>query len=276
MTDDKVLEIVKGWDWSYFDPDGRLHEKSRYFSDAVTKLAMAGTQNPPETLLKLLAMGQLTATGIWDWHAYRGGEHYKDEGNSLIPQARWVYALGVIEALDALPANLSYDPHVNFKEIGQGKRDKLYWNWRNNEFAIADADIFFVHGMDEYQEEWFSAREIEVSFPTPFQADYDQPFYDYDPAVLPKNTIISPELSAPIKEKNKGGRPPSYAWERAVAAIIFKWADPGSWQPESQADVVRALGEWFGTEETVPSDSLLKQRAKWLYPMFEQRKLDGQ
>ena len=152
MTDEKVLELVKGWDWGYFDPDGILHEKPKSLSDAVTKLAMAGDYNPPETLLKLLASGHLIATGIWNWHAYRGQEYYQDEGNGLIPQMRWEYALGVIEAMDALPVNHSYDPYVNLKEVGQGKTNKLFWNWRNNEFAIADADIFLFMG-------WTSIRK---------------------------------------------------------------------------------------------------------------------
>lgn len=74
----------------------------------------------------------------------------------------------------------------------------------------------------------------------------------------------------PVK-RNEGGRPPVYDWERAVAAIVFQWADEGSWQPASQADVKNKLAEWFAAKGEYPSDSLLKTRARWLFEEFQRR-----
>ena len=275
MTDDNALEIVKGWDWGYYDPDGFMHQKNICLSDVVNKLAMEGVVNPPHTLLELLASGHLIAEGTWLWHAYRLTEHYQHESNGIIPNARWKYALDVVETLDTLPRRVSYDPQVNLKEVGQGMTDKFYWNWRNNEFAIADADTLFVHGMDEYHEEWFAAREIQVCLSYIWWEDFDPRLCEHDAAISPKQLIAVSKNLVPTQGKNKGGRPPSYDWEQAVAAIVFKWSDDGNWQPASQADIVRALGDWFGARNDVPSDSLLKLRAKWLYPLFEQRKTGG-
>lgn len=71
--------------------------------------------------------------------------------------------------------------------------------------------------------------------------------------------------------RNEGGRPPLYDWERAVAAIVFQWADEGTWQPTSQADVKNKLAEWFSVKGQYPSDSLLKGRARWLFEEFQRR-----
>ncbi len=62
-----------------------------------------------------------------------------------------------------------------------------------------------------------------------------------------------------------------YDWERAVAAIVFQWADEGSWQPASQADVKNKLAEWFAAKGEYPSDSLLKTRGRWLFEEFQRR-----
>lgn len=71
--------------------------------------------------------------------------------------------------------------------------------------------------------------------------------------------------------RNEGGRPPLYDWERAVAAIVFQWADEGSWHPTSQADVKNKLAEWFAANELYPAESSLKGRARWLFEEFQRR-----
>ena len=82
---------------------------------------------------------------------------------------------------------------------------------------------------------------------------------------------VGPALPPQDVKRNEGGRPPVYDWERAVAAIVFQWADDGSWQPVSQADVKNKLAEWFASDRKYPSDSLLKSRARWLYEEFQRR-----
>ena len=88
-------------------------------------------------------------------------------------------------------------------------------------------------------------------------------------AVKAANTSVDSQPQA-IK-CNTGGRPPVYEWEQAVAAIVFQWADEGSWQPASKADVKNKLAEWFAAKGQYPSDSLLKPRARWLFEEFQRR-----
>jgi len=72
-------------------------------------------------------------------------------------------------------------------------------------------------------------------------------------------------------EANKGGAPAKYEWERAAAAIVFQWADEGSWQPATQADVRKRLAAWFAQRDQYPSDSMVKERARWLFEEFQRR-----
>lgn len=91
-------------------------------------------------------------------------------------------------------------------------------------------------------------------------------------SLLPPAAVrVAPVPQPQAVKRNEGGRPPIYDWERAVAAIVFQWADEGSWQPASQADVKNKLAEWFAAKSEYPSDSLLKTRARWLFEEFKHR-----
>ncbi len=141
------------------------------------------------------------------------------------------------------------------KELDLGDAEKDDWAWRDNRFAIAanagDGDAW----MPDYFEEWFSAWNIEVS---PARAD-----------VVTLEAL--PASETPAVEQNRGGAPRQYDWERAAAAVVFKWAEEGSWQPASQADVVKALADWFAIEDRHPSPNSLKEHARWLFKEFQRR-----
>jgi len=109
------------------------------------------------------------------------------------------------------------------------------------------------------QEELLRAMDF-AGFPVPRVSPAESAATTSD--IQPKPTAI---------EQNKGGRPPVYDWERAVAAIVFQWADEGSWQPASQADVKNKLAAWFSQRNEHPADSSLKTRAKWLFEEFQGR-----
>ena len=125
--------------------------------------------------------------------------------------------------------------------------------------------------MDEYQEEWFSARDLDVSLTAAYWVDGDLLLQKHDPAVSLKNAETAAEISFAKIEKNKGGPPTKYDWERAAAAIVLKWAVESTWRPDSQGEVARAITAWFAEKDEFPSENLIKQRARWIYPMLKEQ-----
>ena len=215
---------------------------------------MGGCPRPPETLLGLLAAGALTAVGSWQWRAYLKYEHYQNEGQSLIPIEKWETFVAIKSECDNSLFEECYDPYVNMERLGFGKTEKYHWDWRQQQFSFAMSD---EHWPDK-TEEWFSASDIHIL-----------------PPICPTKVFPEPPPHS-VSVGNRGGRPQIYEWEKAIAALVFKWADKGDWQPASKADVQRELGDWFAAQGATPSDSLLKQRARWLFQEFESRKLAGQ
>lgn len=117
---------------------------------------------------------------------------------------------------------------------------------------------------------WSLDPEYEVERTTLYQVELRNAEAE-QPTVVNLASVSNVTFQPDNKRRNPGGRPPTYDWERAVAAIVFQWADEGSWQPASQADVKNKLASWFSQRDEHPSDSLLKTRAKWLFEEFQRR-----
>ena len=254
-TNTNLISTIRLMNWTRWDYDtSEVVARSIPLQDFVNELAMTQTPSPTQTTLDLLVKGTLTAVGQWHWRAFRDGEHYQNENHGAIPRERWEVLAQLQYELDNLSFEDSYNPKLSLDRLGVGTIDKFYWNWREQQFSYAVAD----EGWPDDAEELFSVSDICLLAP------YLETDFEGEPQAL---TVVS---------ENKGGRPATYEWEKAVANIVFKWADEGGWEPTSQSDVARALGDWFAEQGASPSDSLLKTRAKWLFPMFNARKIDGQ
>ena len=67
------------------------------------------------------------------------------------------------------------------------------------------------------------------------------------------------------KTKNKGGRPPEHDWDACIIEII-RTANTPDGLPESQAELVRQLSEWFSkTYNNEPAESSIKSRVSRIY-----------
>jgi hypothetical protein len=67
--------------------------------------------------------------------------------------------------------------------------------------------------------------------------------------------------------KNKGGRDPTYDWERAGLEIlgkIYRGETPEPKPPAAQAKVERLYEDWFGARHEHPSKSLVRDHAREL------------
>ncbi len=253
-----VLATIKSWNWTTYDPETtKPCPVRRALSEVVNKLAYSGYSNPANTLLELLKNGDLVAVGHYHWREYDCREYYQRQEYDIIPAFRWEMLSTLMDELDKNVYEQLYPTHVELSRIGLGRTRKLIWNWRDSQFAWA------VNGDDyglEETEEFFAVSDIAIEAPQ----NLDQ--------VVHEEKITSSQICKP----HSGGRPPKYDWERAVAAIVFRWADEGSWQPKSQADVQRRLADWFAENGEVPADSALKPRAKWLFDDFQKRNSEGQ
>lgn len=136
--------------------------------------------------------------------------------------------------------------------------------WRKFDLVSSDFSFRFSDGeWDSYR--WREGGAYSVWFDRNGLPTAAVP--TYSPAL---NNPVSPD-KPPTIERNKGGAPAKYDWERAVVAIVFQWADEGSWQPASKTEVKNKLADWFAAQSRHPSDSLLKERAGWLFEEFQRR-----
>ncbi|MGB3318809.1 MAG: hypothetical protein WA978_10760 [Sphingopyxis granuli] len=245
-----ALALMKPWGWLGFDRDsGSLSPIWKPLSDAVNQLAMEGHTDPASAILSLLANGQLVATGDYQWEAYRNG-HFRRAGTGIIPSRRWAVLKHEHDAIG------DFGPFkVTLRRIGgdrsERKESRANWEWKYDRFSTAQTSGGNPLS-ENFFEETYSAFDIEIR-----------------PGDKKDNVAEQNGQSGPAVERNKGGAPTKYDWERAVAAIVFQWADEGSWQPEIQADVKKRLADWFAEQDLHPADSMLKERARWLFAEFQ-------
>ncbi len=213
----------------------------------VGKIAMLGYDNPEREFLILLEQGVLVGMGHCQWTAYIDSQKYVSAGHELISSTRWRVLLNRYDEKHNAMVDGTYEPTMLVPSLSPEKLPKFRWEWRDRWFSTLALD-------DAGNTEHFEAYDIILS--------------------LVKDRAIS--NGAPQMPSNaKGGRPKVYDWEKAVAGVVFRWADSGTWQPRSQADVQRALADWFADKGATPSDSLLKERARWLHKEFESREPEG-
>lgn len=257
--DDEALAIIRGFQWRRWDYDkSEAVSESRSLSDTINELAFLWSGDASAVVLSLLANAELSAIGQIRWRKVQS-EEFSKEGIAPIPATRWLGLQQRLTMVDPFKGTYVKFCSLDFGPNSIDKHPLAFWDWQNNWFetnwtqcAPWDKDFF---------EESFLASDIRIFEPLP------------DPILMP--TVLA-KSSTQFDKVNKGGRNPTYDWEKAIAALIFQWADKGDWQPLKQADVVKSLAEWFAEQGATPSDSLLKQRAQWLFREFERRNPDGQ
>ncbi|SFG33414.1 hypothetical protein SAMN05518801_11751 [Novosphingobium sp. CF614] len=87
-----------------------------------------------------------------------------------------------------------------------------------------------------------------------------------------KTGEIGAPAPAPTLAKNQGGNPGKYDWAVAVGTIVFKWSDPGNWQPLDVEEVRAALETHFAKTQKSPDEKLFKKYAEWIFQEIEKRK----
>lgn len=137
---------------------------------------------------------------------------------------------------------------INLENMGVSDVLTWRWDWSNDQFSYAIKSHDEFDFQNDYREEMFSASNIQLSL-----APEDKAMTEDEPIPAPSLSIAPPTVV--VGTKAKGGRPPKYDWEQACAALVFKWADEGAWEPASQAEVARALGDWFSERGDPPVES---------------------
>lgn len=248
-----ALAIIEGWGWDRDDPRFDWSVPLMIsLSETINRLAMEGHDDAPGAVLELLATGRLVATGSYRWRCFRKG-HFQRDGIAQIPSERWRTLLeGCEKNFDLFVPN-----EVTLKAINgdwtERKENCAMWSWNADRFSTAEASGGNLFD-DGYLEETYSAEDIELR-----------------PADCSAASQGATTAALSDAERNRGGAPAKYDWERGIAAVVLQWSDEGSWHPSLQADVKKRLAEWFAERDQFPSDSLLKERARWLFEEFQQR-----
>lgn len=166
------------------------------------------------------------------------------------------------------PGSLIFDPMDFLLQQEPSAIPQQFWcnfsnaSPMNRTFDLLTGDCSFSFVDDEYR--YRTGNAFGVHFDRRGLPPAAVPYWKPDGA-------ISPAICEKSPERNKGGAPRKYDWERVCAAIIFQWADEGSWQPRTQAEVRGRLANWFSDRNQYPADSSLKERARWLFEEFRLR-----
>lgn len=253
-SDNEALALIRGLNWERWDYDScQIVESSVSLSTLINDLAFLWGGDAPNAVLSLLAKGELQAIGEVRWQKFQD-ESFRKFAWGLIPNDRWVSLQERLANVD--PFKGSFVTFFSLEINDQEKHPLALWDWQNDRFESnwAQGDPWEV----DHFEESFSASNICI-MPPPSNSKQDR----------------SQGSSYVVTDRNRGGAPIKYDWEKAVAALVFKWADSGGWEPVSQANVKNALADWFAEQGDAPSDSELKKRARWLFPMFQSRNVNG-
>lgn len=250
-----VLGIMQGWQWSYYDPDGGYHHRTKELSLVANLLAMDGISRPHVALLTLLSKGELSALADFRWQKYEGGHHYYLEGTSeTLKPKRWLTLSNLIddERRTIQEGNFLLD-HVKLTKIGQGECYPYSWEVGNNSFSTSLCPPDTPAHSASYYEEWFSAWNIEV---WPVQQPWEGVEIDStpQPAAIPKSA---------------GGAPRKWNWDGALlhlAALAHHTPD-GLFRSDgtdpNQSDIARHLETWFvATTGSSPENSQLRDYGK--------------
>lgn len=247
-----ALAVINSWGWDHADPRFDFYVPVMIsLSEAINRLAMEGRDDAPDLVLSMLAGGQLIATGSYRWKRFCG-DHFSREGVGQIPARRWQMLKNGCAKNERSFGKEEVTLHAVTGDWAETKEAAADWGWTWDRFSTAEA------GGGEwldvgYFEETYSVADIELR---PAHEDADGEVK---------------ALTASHAEPNKGGAPTKYDWERAVAAVTFQWADEGSWQPTRQVEVKERLAARFAERDQFPSESLLKERARWLFDEFRRR-----
>lgn len=166
-------------------------------------------------------------------------------------EAGLVQAWAVLQTRQGREGLVEVPPSLIPREFWSGRA--MIPDWERGVFTAQ------VH-KNGYQEEWTA---FDVRF-EPSQIVMMAP---------PKASGAASPTPAPAPPKNRGGSPGKYEWAVAVGTIVFKWSDPGNWQPRDVKDVISALQAHFSSDPAEwPDDKMLNKYAKWLFQEFERRK----
>jgi hypothetical protein len=87
-----------------------------------------------------------------------------------------------------------------------------------------------------------------------------------------KLAIKLPVTAQPAKPVNQGGRPLEYDWDSFMLEVV-RIANTLDGLPDSQADLVREMQEWFSaTTDSEPAESSIKLRTSKIYKYLTEQK----
>ena len=160
----RAFEILRGWQWGYYDPDGCWHGRSSTLSDVLNRLAFQGHQEPASAVLTLLCEGKITGTCNYHWLKYQRSTRYQvSEHMDTLSQSKWqTLAQMLQEELRMLEAGEWGSPLIDLPKLEMKGCQMVEWEPSFNRCAYAACPPDTSTFDPSYYEESLSAWEIEI------------------------------------------------------------------------------------------------------------------
>ena len=173
----RALEILRGWLWGYYDPDGCWHGRSISLAEVLSRLAFQGHNRPTIAILRLLCEGKITAICNYRWLKYQHSVRYEiSEHMDYLDKSKWqTLALMLEDEQQMLDAGEWGGSTTDLSKLELKDCQTVEWEPSFNRCAYAACPPDTSTFDPTYYEEFFSADEIEIARVSeePKEADFD-------------------------------------------------------------------------------------------------------
>jgi hypothetical protein len=172
-----ALEILRGWQWGYFDPDHCWHGRSIELAEVVNRLAFQGHNSPISAVLRLLCEGKITAICSYRWLKYQHSVRYEiSEHMEYLDKSKWQTLARMLEYEQQMLDDCEWgSPTTNLPKLELKDCEPVEWEPSLNRCAYAACPPDTSTFDPTYYEEFFSADEIEIKhvFEEPAEENFD-------------------------------------------------------------------------------------------------------
>ena len=160
----RAFEILGGWQWGYYDPDGCWHGRSKTLADVVNRLAFQGHHEPASAVLTLLCDGKISAICNYNWLKYQRSTRYAiSEHMETLDPSKWQTLAQVLrEEIRMLEDSEWGSPLIDLPKLDVKDSQMVEWEPSFNRCSYAARPPDTSTYDPSYFEESLSAWEIEI------------------------------------------------------------------------------------------------------------------
>lgn len=160
----RAFEMLRHWQWGYYDPDGCWHGRYKTLADVLNRLAFQGHHEPASAILTLLCDGTVNAICNYHWLKYHRSKRYEiSEHKETLSPSKWqTLAQMLQEEIRMLDESEWCSPLIDLPKLGVKDCQMVEWEPSLNRcsYAARPPDTSTYDPL--YYEESLSAWEIEI------------------------------------------------------------------------------------------------------------------